>query len=338
MSGLSQFAAYLFASGDAFFIGAGLIVLGRAATRRFRQHPRAKWLRLLTVLGILFLSFSMVPIPWWLIAFITIPSMLGLNAPFKVDHETRRFRIIRRAQPLVEFLLLVAVTFELIERQRLHVQPLERLPVEVHVIGDSLSAGIANEHDRLWPNLVASEWSIPIHNHAQPGATTGSAIRQADAVACEDCVVLIEIGGNDFFEGRPMRQIEADWDRLLSLLTRPHRKLIMFELPLPPIPRAYDLARLQRRLADRHSVKMIPRRDFAKCLLSPGATSDGLHLTLIGHRALATLVLNTLSPRGRRWPPTTESTTSNDFVVSERTCASFRSGLPDFPRLAIIRP
>ena len=297
MNGLRQFAAYLFASGDAFFVGAGLIVLGRATTRRFRQHRRAKWLRLLTILGILFFSFSMVPIPWWLIAFVTIPSVLGLNVAFKVDDGNRRTGILRRAQPLIEFLLLVAVAFELIERQRLHVHPLERLPGEVHVIGDSLSAGIANEHERLWPNLVASEWSIPIHNHALPGATTASAIRQADAVASEDCVVLIEIGGNDFFEGRDVQQIEVDWDRLITRLGGPHRTLIMFELPLPPIPGAYDLARLQRRLADRHSVKMIPRRDLAKCLLSPGATSDGLHLTPIGHRALATLVLNTLSPR-----------------------------------------
>lgn len=112
--------------------------------------------------------------------------------------------------------------------------------------------------------------------------------------------MLIEIGGNDLLSGRDSQQIEADLDRLLVRLSAPKtgRTLVMFELPVPPIPGGYEFARLQRRLAHRHNVRLIPRREFAKVLLTPGATSDGLHLTLIGHRALASLVLSTLSPRG----------------------------------------
>lgn len=164
----------------------------------------------------------------------------------------------------------------------------------MHVIGDSLSAGIASEQEHLWPNLLASEWQVPVRNHAQAGATTESAFRQAEEIASDDCLVLIEIGGNDLLSGRDSRQIEADLDRLLVRLGAPGRTLVMFELPVPPIPGSYNFARLQRRLAHRHSIRMIPRREFAQVLLAPGATTDGLHLSLRGHRTLADLLLRTL--------------------------------------------
>lgn len=297
MNSLSQIVTSLFASGDAFFVGVALIVLGRMTAWRFRQHRRAKWLRWLTILGVVLFALSMTPLPGWLYGACAVAPLFGLNVPFRNDDGSRRSRIICRSQPLVEILLLATVGFEFVERQRLYVQPLERLPAEVHVIGDSLSDGITNAQGHVWPNQVARQWDIPVQNHAEPGATTASALRQADAVTCEDCLVLLEIGGNDFFEGRAAAQIEADCDRLLARLGGPRRTLIMFELPLPPMPGAYGLSCLQRRLAHRYDVRLIPRRDFAKVLLTSGATSDGLHLSPIGHRAMASLVLSTLSPR-----------------------------------------
>ena len=53
MSGLNQFAAYLFSNRDAFFVGAVLIVMGRATTWHFRRHRAARWLRLLTIFGLI---------------------------------------------------------------------------------------------------------------------------------------------------------------------------------------------------------------------------------------------------------------------------------------------
>ncbi len=296
MSGLNQFAAYLFSSGDAFFVGAVLIALGRATTWHFRRHRTAKWLRLVTVLGVIFFLLSMTPLPWWLYGLCLIPPLVSLNVPFRADDKARWPRIVRRAQPIVELLFLTSVTAELIERHRLHVPPLATFPAEVHVIGDSLSAGIASEQEPLWPNLLASEWQVPMRNHAQAGATTASAFRQAEEIECDDCLVLIEIGGNDLLSGRDSQQIEADLDRLLAQLRRSRQTLVLFELPVPPIPGAYEFARLQRRLAHRHAVRLIPRREFANVLLTPGATTDGLHLSHSGHRALADLLLRVMSP------------------------------------------
>ena len=299
MSGLNQFAAYLFSSGDAFFVGAVLIALGRATTWHFRRHRAAKWLRLLTIMGLIFLVLSMTPLPWWLYGLCLIPPLVSLNVPFRADDKARWPRIFRRASAcggFVELMLLASITAELIERHRLHVPPLATMPAEVHVIGDSLSAGIASEQERLWPKLLASKWHVPVQNHAQAGATTASAFRQAEEIECDDCLVLIEIGGNDLLSGRDSRQIEADLDRLLVRLSAPRRTLVMFELPVPPIPGGYEFARMQRRLAWRHGVRLIPRREFARVLVSAGATTDGLHLSIDGQRAVADLVMQRLRP------------------------------------------
>ena len=295
MNGLNQFAAYLFSSGDAFFVGAVMIALGRATTWHFRKHRTAKWLRLITVLGLILFALSMTPLPWWLYGLCLIPPLVSLNVPFRAADNARWPRIVRRAQPFVELLLLASVTTELVERHRLHLRPLATLPTELHVIGDSLSAGITDEQQHLWPNLLANEWHVPVRNHAQAGATTASAFRQAEEIDCGDCLVLIEIGGNDLLSGRDSRQIEADLDQLLARLRGSKRTLVLFELPVPPIPGAYEFARLQRRLAHRHIVRLIPRREFAKVLLTPGATTDGLHLSPSGHRAVADLLLRTMS-------------------------------------------
>ena len=167
MNGLNQFAAYLFSSGDAFFVGAVLIALGRATTWHFRRHRAAKWLRLPTLLGLIFLVLSMTPLSWWLYGLCLIPPLVSLNVPFRADDKARWPRIVRRASAcggFVELMLLASVTAELIERHRLHVPPLATLPAEVHVIGDSLSAGIASEQEHLWPNLLASEWQVPVQH------------------------------------------------------------------------------------------------------------------------------------------------------------------------------
>lgn len=314
MSRLSQFAAYVFASGDAFFVGAALIVLGRATTWHFRNHRVAKWLRLLTVLGVIAFVLSMTPLPWWLYGLCLIPPVVSLNVPFRADDKTRWQRIVRRASAcggFVELILLASVTAELIERHRLHVPPLAALSAEVHVIGDSLSAGITSEQEHLWPNLLASEWRVPVRNHAQAGATIASAFRQAEEIDCDHCLVLIEIGGNDLLSGRDSRQIEADLDRLLVRLRSPRRTLVMFELPVPPISGGYEFARLQRRLAHRHAVRLIPRREFAKVLLTPGATTDGLHLSEAGQQSLAEMVLRRLKAPIDR-PRTTPRSTHLD--------------------------
>jgi acyl-CoA thioesterase I len=102
--------------------------------------------------------------------------------------------------------------------------------------------------------------------------------------------VLIEIGGNDLLDGTASATFEANLDRLLAAATpppgAPARTVIMFELPLFPHRIAYG--RIQRRLAAKYRVQLIPKRYFVQAFRA--GTSDGLHLSPAGARYVAGMV------------------------------------------------
>jgi len=82
-------------------------------------------------------------------------------------------------------------------------------------------------------------------------------------------------------------------DATLSKLAAPGRTVVMFELPLLPHKIAYG--QIQRRLATKYGVFLIPKRYFADAISGADATSDGLHLSNLGARRMASLVENALS-------------------------------------------
>jgi acyl-CoA thioesterase-1 len=106
--------------------------------------------------------------------------------------------------------------------------------------------------------------------------------------------MLIEIGGNDFFESVPPANFAADLDRLLTALSRPNHQLLMLELPLPPFYNAYG--RVQRDLAARHGVPLISKREFAGVIFAPDATLDTVHLSESGHVRFADMVWRHVGP------------------------------------------
>ena len=155
---------------------------------------------------------------------------------------------------------------------------------EVFVIGDSISAGL---RDKIvpWPELLAQERELKVVNLAQAGATTAVAMSQAENLPAHAEIVIIEIGGNDFFRDAPAEEFAADLDALLRQVASRCDQVVMFELPLPPLCNEYG--RVQRRVAARHNVRLIPRRCLMGVLASHAGTSDLVHLTQEGHRRLA---------------------------------------------------
>jgi len=68
----------------------------------------------------------------------------------------------------------------------------------------------------------------------------------------------------------------------------------MFELPLIPHKVAYG--RIQRRLAAKYHVWLVPKRKFIEVIRGADATSDGIHLAPEGARRMAALVADVLAP------------------------------------------
>ncbi len=152
----------------------------------------------------------------------------------------------------------------------------------IYVLGDSISAGMGTP-ERTWPSVLGDISKLDITNLAQPGATTASALIQAQGIASSGALVLIEIGGNDMLGGTSSARFRDDLEKLLIQLQG--NRLVMFELPL--LPFHGEFGRAQRSLAMKYGVTLIPKHYLAGIIGAKGATLDGLHLSQAGHNELA---------------------------------------------------
>lgn len=109
-----------------------------------------------------------------------------------------------------------------------------------------------------------------------------------------DHLVLIEIGGNDLLSGVSSAEFGWNLELILSKLAVPGRTIVMFEVPL--LPNAIAYGRVQRRLASKYGVWLVPKHYFVEVIGGANATLDGLHLSQNGARQMALLVAKVLSP------------------------------------------
>lgn len=274
MDFLATWLAVQFLSGRVFFFGLLAAAVGVCVFHRTARPRVRSWMGISAGLSALLVALSATPLPVWACAawFVALATTLLLRRPPK-----------RRGVALGVFLGLCAVmvSWEL-PRQFMNPVLLTR-ETTLHVIGDSLSMG-SGVPDGDWPHLLGKALDIPVVRHAHAGATVGTALSYADEIP-EDpkAVVLVELGGNNLLGGKG--DFARELDEMLGRLRRSGHRVVMVELPLPPFYNHYGAA--QRRLARRHGATLIPKRVLAGIFAVPGATTDGLHLSDEGHRALA---------------------------------------------------
>ena len=239
-----------FVGGAAFFTGATALMLGMTGAWARRRRVRVfAWI--IAFIGVLLIACSATPLPWWSYAVwasIVLAAMLSNGA-----------RVPRRARLIICIAAIATHLSVVLAEGRHHLRPV--VPPAgarmLYVIGDSLSAGIANEGALLWPAVLMSEYGVDVANLSRGGATVGSALRFLDDQASlGDGLVLLEIGGNDQFGHTPMPEFEANLSRLIHRVSGRGRVVVMFELPLLPLNNAYG--RVQRRLASSNGVTLIP--------------------------------------------------------------------------------
>ena len=126
------------------------------------------------------------------------------------------------------------------------------------------------------------------------GETSASAAKQLEQTSVEAPVVIIEIGGNDFLGRGSIQSFELGLDSILKALCEPKRQVVMFELPIPPLYEGYG--RVQRNLASRYGVALIPKRVLLSVVEAAEATVDSIHLTQQGHDQMASFVWALLEP------------------------------------------
>ena len=101
-------------------------------------------------------------------------------------------------------------------------------------------------------------------------------------------------GGNDLLGAVSAADFEQGLERLLSLTCRRDNSVVMLELPLPPLYNGYG--EIQRRLARKHQVLLVPKRYFASVLVSDGDRVDGVHLSAAGHKKMSEMIWRIVAP------------------------------------------
>jgi len=315
-----------FASGDSLFTGLALAILGVAsaevaaaiATRRSGSTGRETGAasadsrpsrglalaagagRFAAVVGAAFAFLSSAPLPWplwsalaagWLGWLALAPSGRAPSSSRKAKPSTRAKTLFRC---VVIAVLLLAAFPSVMRELRWRRAPAIDLTGRDRfvVIGDSLSAGLL-DNETTWPTYAAESLPIPVVNVAYPGATLASAFDQLRRMERGGRpLVFLMIGGNDLLaDGASADAYRSDLDALLAAVRAkagPEGLLVMMEMPLPPL--FWRFGHAQREVAARHGVKLLPKRLLAGVLAPPENTTDGLHLTEEGKRAMANAV------------------------------------------------
>jgi acyl-CoA thioesterase-1 len=278
---------YFVGSGLAFFVGVGMVVLGVSISPFTQRRLIGPARNLVVLLGGLFVAISAVPLNWWLYT-----ALATLTSAWLAVEWFATGRRVVAARIAVAMIWVAALAIEM----PYHFTP--TLPAlgkpKLFLIGDSVSAGMSEHEQGRWPSLFVNDHDLEVVDLSKMGATVGTARKQADAIGNAPGLVLLEIGGNDTLGSTTPDQFEERLEILLEAVCRDDRTIVMLELPLPPF--ANRFGQIQRQLARKHHVFLIPRRVLTGVLTTPGATVDGIHLSPAGHRLMADTMWRVLQP------------------------------------------
>ncbi len=268
-------------SGQAFFTGIGLIIAAIVSAeldKRFARHL----IGIALILGTLLVVTSSTAIPYWLYAVSIVAMIAWIISRFVSGWK-------RWAPAVAVGAWLIAAVGEI----PFHVTP-RLAPASsrsITVIGDSVTAGIdGDESSERWPSLLARQHDLEVHDISHIGETASSALKRIRGKNIDAPVVLLEIGGNDILGSTTSSQFATDLEALLTAVSDPQRQVIMFELPLPPFYHEYG--RIQRSLARKYHVALVPKRVFLSILAGNESTLDSIHLSQAGHLQMADMVWN----------------------------------------------
>ena len=273
------------ASGWVFFVAVALLVaaVGLRSSAAPRLRRGAAWCLLVGLIG---LSVSAAPLPTWASAVMLLSIAVGWWAS--------RFGANAATATATSALALLGVG---LHEARYQVMPVLAAVHDrrIAVIGDSITAGHGeSDLTQKWPAILRDRHGVAVEDFSKAGATAASAAKGLEQVSIAAPVVIVEIGGNDFLGGCSVAAFEAGLDALLKAVCQPGRQVAMFELPIPPLYEGFG--RVQRDLASRHGVVLIPKRILLSVIAAADATVDSLHLTQQGHDEMADVVWTLLAP------------------------------------------
>ncbi len=276
---------YHIVSGQAFFTGVSLLIL--SAVSSMRSRPIFSRITVWSFLiGVIAVVISSTAISYWYYGIAVTATLVWIASRFKPDWR-------RRSAYAVVAICLIAALIELPYHISHSLNPARTRTITV--IGDSVTAGVGgDETSETWPSLLARQHQIAVQDISHMGETAASALKRAKSQSIESSVVVVEIGGNDVLGSTTSAKFAFDLEALLDHLEAPDRQVVMFELPLPPF--CNEFGRIQRTVAAKHNVVLVPKRVFLSVIAGSDSTLDSIHLSQSGHQFMADCVWSFVQP------------------------------------------
>ena len=166
----------------------------------------------------------------------------------------------------------------------------------VVVLGDSLAAGIHLDEDAAFPALAQKalvEKKVPFRliNAGSSGDTTAGGLRRVDwLLKQKPDIVVVELGGNDGLRGKPLDEMKANLDGILTKVIEAGARPLLIGMR---IPTSYGedytekFAAVYDELAKKHKCEYLPF--FMEDIGGKPEyfLEDALHPNEEGHRILA---------------------------------------------------
>ena len=282
--------ALYFVSGDSLYLGSALLLTAIVASPHLKRRWMIRSRNIAAWLAVALIVMACPPFRWIVYA-VFLAAFVVWFALVNGEARSGNWARLRSSVAIVLFLSVLAVSASELAHRRM--PSISGTPSDhLTVIGDSLSAGI-DSRTPAWPQLYEQIAGVSVKNLSKAGAGVAEGRAMADKFTPDDRVILIELGGNDLLADAPSEEFERNLDLLLSKIATPGRTIVMFELPL--LPNSVQYGRIQRRLAAKYGVWLIPKHYLVAVIGGADATLDGLHLSATGARRMASLVATCLS-------------------------------------------
>ena len=114
--------------------------------------------------------------------------------------------------------------------------------IKIIVMGDSLSAAYYIPLESGWVHLLnqrlqaQTDMSVKLINSSISGATTAAGLQTLPAVIRKEKpqIVILELGGNDGLQGKPLSLISHNLEKLIALMLADNVKVLLIGMRLPP--------------------------------------------------------------------------------------------------------
>ena len=148
-----------YVSGEAFFSGIFLLILGVALSFFKRKFIKLYLAKIICIWGVINITVSSTPLPLWM--YIVLGILLALHFICGYQKNLRKEYKLSIAIPLVMvslFLALLEAAFWISP------PPLRLKSKNIFVLGDSISAGIGFKGEKTWSEITAEDKACKVIN------------------------------------------------------------------------------------------------------------------------------------------------------------------------------